>query len=96
MLYYDKLDLSEGIDLTKNDNSRKCMACHYCCFNHVFKFQDCVCNSFHDLLILCVNIGGFAIITVKNVGYCCIIHDISKSEAINLLKSCLLENREYI
>ena len=33
-----------------------------------------------------VNISDIAIMTLKNVDYCCIIHNISKSEAINLLK----------
>ena len=32
---------------------------------------------------LSVNIGDIAIITLKDVDCCCIIHDISKSEAIN-------------
>ena len=37
-----------------------------------------------------------AIITVKNVNYCCIIYNISKSEAISLLKISVLEDRGYI
>ena len=36
------------------------------------------------------------IITVKDVDYCCIINDISKSEAINLLKNFVLEDCGYI
>ena len=31
-----------------------------------------------------INISDIAIITTKDVDYCCIIHDVSKSEAINL------------
>ena len=46
--------------------------------------------------MLSVNIGDIAIITVKNVDYRCIIYNISKSEAINLLKISVLENRGYI
>ena len=34
--------------------------------------------------MLSVDISDIAIITVKDVHYRCIIHDISKSEAINL------------
>ena len=37
-----------------------------------------------------------AIIIVKNADYSRIIHNISKSEAINLLKYYVLENRGYI
>ena len=72
------------------------MICHYFFFNHGFKFQDYACNGYHDLTMLSVNINDIAIITVKNVDYCCIIHNISKSEAINLLKNSVLENRGYI
>ena len=53
------------------------MICHYFFLNHGFKFQDSVCNGCHDLPMLSINISDVAIITVKNV---------SKSDAINLLK----------
>ena len=43
--------------------------------------------------MLNVTISDIAIITVKNVDYHCIIHAISKSEAINLLKNSVFENR---
>ena len=46
--------------------------------------------------MLSVNISDIAIITMKNVGYGCVIHNISKYEAINLLKNYFLEDREYI
>ena len=39
------------------------------------------------------NIATFA---VKEVEYRCIIHDISKSEAIHLLGNCVLDNRGFI
>ena len=64
-------------------------------FNHGLKFQDYVCNGCHDLTILSVNMSDIAIITVKNVDYRCIIHNIIKSEAINLLKN-YVGNRVYI
>ena len=72
------------------------MICHYWFFNHGFKFQDSVCNGFHDSRMLSANISNIAIITVKNVDYLCIIHNISQSEAINLLKNSVLEDRGYI
>ena len=42
--------------------------------------------------MLSVNISDITVITVENVNYRCIIHNISKSEAINLLKNSVLEN----
>ena len=78
MLYYDRIDISEGIDPTKSNKSKECMICHYCFFNHGFKFQDSVYNGCHDLTILCLNISDIAIITIKIIDYCCIIHNITK------------------
>ena len=64
--------------------------------NHGFKFQDSVYNGCNNLTMLCVNISNIAITTNRNVDYRCIIHNISKSEAINLLKNSVLEDRGYI
>ena len=45
MLHYNRIDISEGIDLMKNNNSKESMICHYWFFNHRFNFQDYVCNQ---------------------------------------------------
>ena len=57
MLYYHRIDLSEGMDHTKTNISKKCIVCHYWLFNHGFESQDPVCNSCHDLTMLCLNIS---------------------------------------
>ena len=64
------------------------MICHDLLFNHGFKFQDSLYNGCHDLTMLSVGISDIAIITVKNVGYCCII---ITSEAFNLFKILFLK-----
>ena len=46
-------------------------------------------------MMLCVNISDIAIIIVNDVDCRCIICDISKSGAINLLESPTLEDRGY-
>ena len=51
-----------------------------------FLIMLCELEGCNDLTMLWVNISDIAIITVKDVGYCCIINNISKSEVINLLK----------
>ena len=78
MLYYNRIDISEGIDITKSNRSKECMIFHNHFLNGGFKFQDYVCNGCHDLPMLSVNSSDIVIITVKNVDYCCIIHKISK------------------
>ena len=63
--------------------------------NHGFKFQDSVCNGCHDLTMLSVNISDIAIITIETIDYHCIIRNICKSEAINLLENSVLEGGGY-
>ena len=82
--------------LAKSNSSKECIICHCWFFNHGFNFPDSVCNGCYALTVLSVNISHIAIITVKNIDYRCIIHSISKSKAINLLKNSVLEDGGYI
>ena len=43
MLYYDRIDITEGTDLAKSNNSKEFMIRHYWFFNHGFNFQDYHC-----------------------------------------------------
>ena len=72
------------------------MICHYWLFNHGFTFQDSLCNCCHDLTTLCLNMSDIAIIIDKHVGNCCIIHNINKSEATNLLENTVLDDHGYV
>ena len=72
------------------------MICYYWLFNHGLNFQDSVCIGCYDLKTFSVNISNIAIITVKNVDYCCIIHNISKCQAINLLENSVLGDCGYL
>ena len=50
MLYFDRIDVFEGIDANKTSASKECDICHYWYFlNYSFKFQPYVCNRCHDL-----------------------------------------------
>ena len=69
MLYYDRIDISKGIDLAKSNRNKECMICHYWFFKHGLEFKDSVCNSCHDLTMPGVNISDIAIITIENVDY---------------------------
>ena len=95
MLYYNRINISEGIDLPKSSNRKECMIRHYWFYNSCI-LQDSVCNACHDLTMVSVNKSDIAFITVKNVNYRCIICSISKSEVINLSKNYVLEDCVYI
>ena len=88
MLHFDRIDVSEGIDVNKTCASKKCNICHYWYFlNYNFKFQRNVCNRCHDLLMISMNLSDIAILNIKGFDYCCIISLISKNEAIILMQN---------
>ena len=81
---------------SKGNNSKKCRICHCWYFKHGFKFQKSVCNGCHALLILSLDISDITIITVKGIDYCCIVSDISKSNAIHLFKNSVLDDLGFM
>ena len=86
MLYFDRIDVSEGIDVNETRASRECNICHYWYFlNYSFKFQPNVCNRYHNLLMMSINLSNTANSNIKGSDYRCIINLISKNEAINLM-----------
>ena len=88
MLYFNRTDISEGIDVNKTSESKECDICHYWYFlNKSFKFQSNVCNRCHELLMKPMNFSDTAILKIKSVDYQCIISGISKSEAINVMQN---------
>ena len=51
MLRYQKIHVSEGINLNKTSASKECELRHYWFFKDIgSKFKDNVCNKCHDLL----------------------------------------------
>ena len=49
MLYFDRIDVSEGIDVNKKSASKECYICHYWYFlNYSFKFQPNPCKRCQD------------------------------------------------
>ena len=94
MLYYDRIDVSEGIDVCDTSASKKCGVCHCWCFlNYSFKFQPNVCNRCHDLLMMSINLSDIPISNIKGSDYRCIISLIRKNEAINLMQNADLTGK---
>ena len=91
MLYFDRIDVSEGTDVNKTSASKECDICQYCYFlNYSFEFQPNVSNRCHNLLIMSMNLTD---IVVLNIDYCCAISLISKNEAINLMQNTHLTKK---
>ena len=97
MLCFDRIEVSEGLDVNKINESKQCDICHYWYFlNKGFKFQSNVCNRCHDLLIMSMNLSDIPILNIKASDYCCIINRISKNEAISLMQNADLTEKSGI
>ena len=91
MLYFDRIYVSEGIDVNWTSASKECDICYYCYFlNKEFKFQSDVYNGCHDALMMSLNLNDTAILNIYGVNYRCTI---KKSEAIKLLQKADLSER---
>ena len=62
MVYFDGMDVSEGIGVNKTNASKECDICYYWYFfSKGFKFQPNVCSRCHDLLMMSMNLCGIAV-----------------------------------
>ena len=94
MLYFDRIGVSEGIDVNKTSASKNCDICHYYYFlNFSFTFQTNVYNRCHDLLMMSINISDITIFNIKGSDCRSIISLISKNEAINLMHNADLTGK---
>ena len=97
MLEYERIDISEGIDLNKSDKSKVCDIFHYWCFpDKNVNYEPYLCNGCHDLIQKAMNFNDVAIVSIKGSDYRIHFWYMSKSDAINLLNDCLLDNKAVL
>ena len=65
MLEYDRIDISEEIDINKTNASKECDICHYWNFlDKNFNYETYLCNGCHDLIQKAMNFNDAAIFIV--------------------------------
>ena len=88
MLEYDRIDISEGIDVNKTNASKECDICHYWYFKDIgFKYEPYLCNSFHELLQKAMSFNDVAIVYVKGSAYRIHFWYMSKDDAISIMNN---------
>ena len=88
MLRYQKINISEGIDVNKTSESKECELFHYWFFKNIgFKFEEHVCNKCHDLLTMAYSLKNIAILNAKGATFRCILMGISKNEGLKRLNN---------
>ena len=96
MLEYDKIDISEGIDVNKsNDKSKECDICHYWHFSDKnFIYQPYLCNGCHDLMQKAISLNNVAIVSVKGNDYRIHFWYMSQDDAINIMHNSKLIDKK--
>ena len=97
MLEYDRIDLSEGIDVNKTSAAKACDICHYWYFKDIcFKYEPYLCNGCHDLRQKSISFNNIAIVYIK--GRACRIHFsyMSKDYAINIMNGSILLHKRGV
>ena len=86
MLEYDRINISEGIDIKKTNASKQCDVCHYWYFKDIgFKYEPNLCNGFHDLMQKAIDFNNAAIVSVKGSDYRIHFWYMCKDDAIILI-----------
>ena len=94
MLQYDRISVSEGIEINKTIELKECVLCHYWYFKEVgYKFQPYVCNSCHAVSMMAYELKNVAILNAKGVDYRCILWGFSRDQAVNRLNNSALEDK---
>ena len=94
MLYYNKIDFSERIDSNKSNKSKECMICHYWYFKDIDnKYEPDVCNGCHDISMMAYELENIVILDIKGVDYRCVIWNMTRNGAINMLKISKLNDK---
>ena len=96
MLEYDRIDISEGIDVNKSsEKSKECDICHYWYFlNKNFTYQPYLCSRFHDLMQKAMSFNDVAIVSIKGTDYRINFWYMSKDDAISIIHNSNLIDKK--
>ena len=97
MLEYDRMDISEEIDVNKTNLSKECDIFHYLYFKDIgFKYQPYLCNGCHDLMQKAMVFNNVAVAYVKGNAYRIHFWYMSKDDAINIMNGSNLDDKRGV
>ena len=97
MLEYDRIDISEGIDVNKTNLSKECDICHYWYFKDIgFKYEPYLCNGCHDLMQKAMSFNNVAVVYVKGNAYRINLWYISKDDATKIMNGSNLHDKRGV
>ena len=97
MVEYDRIDISEGIDVNKTNLSKECDISHYWYFKDIgFKYEPYLCNGCHDLMQKAMSFNNIAIVYVKGSAYRIHFWYMSKDDAVNIMNDSNLVDKRGV
>ena len=97
MLEYDRVDISEGIDIDKTNKSKACNICHYWYFlDKNFNYEPYLCNGCHDLMRKVMSFNNIAIVSIKGNDYRIHFCYISKNYVMTLMTNSNLNDKNGV
>ena len=96
MLEYDRINLSEGIDVNKNIlTSKQCYLCGYWYFiNKNFNYQKYMCNGCHDMFTKAISVHNLCMGYNNGKAYRINVVFISKNGVLNLIKNVVIIDKK--
>ena len=91
MLEYDRIDVSEGTDINKTNESKECKICHYWYFKDIgYEYEPLLYNGSHGLMQKAVSFNYVDIVYVKGSVYRIQFWYMGKDDAINIMNNSSL------
>ena len=97
MLEYDRIDISEGIDMNKTDASKEQGICNFWYFlSKNFHCKPYLCNDCLNLMQKSMNFNDVAIVSIKGID--CRIHfwGMSKDDAVRIMNKSTLNEKSVL
>ena len=95
MLEYERIDLSEGIDVNKTNLLKECDICHYWYFKDIgCKYEPYLCDRCHDLMQKAMSFNNVAIVYIKGNAYKINFWYMCKDDAINIINGSKLADKK--
>ena len=97
MIEYERVDISEEIDVNKTNLSKEYDICHYWYFKDIgFKYESYLYNRCNDLMQKAMGFNKIAIVYIKENVYRIHFWYMSKDDAINIMNGSNLVDKRGI
>ena len=94
MREYNRIDISEGIDIKKANASKECKICRYWYFKDIaFKYEPYLCNGCHGLMQKSISFSDVALLYVKGSVYRIHFWYMSKDDTISIMNNSNLTDK---